>query len=428
MAVRIFSTKEQTRSKLIVPLAAAPVLSVPVTRYFGGNPQPLVSVGQKVLKYQLIACGTGAHSVNVHAPVSGEVTGIRESSLADGTMAWLVDIRNDFQETEARLPVLDIESCSPDVLLERIGEAGIVGAGGAQFPTAVKYSVDGKKIDTLIVNGAECEPYLNADYAVMSQQPEKLMAGIRLVNRILGAREVVIAIEGHNRELGQLLASCASQAGLACRITRLSDAYPQGSELQLIYTVTGKELPRGMRTAEAGIIVSNVGTIAAVHEAVVHSRPFVSRIVTVAGEAVAQPGNFEIRIGTPVRHVLETLAISYEGKTLVLGGPMMGRPVMDFSMPVTKGTGGLTVLPATPVKRNPCISCGYCADVCPMHLMPMMYDALRRKEQYGLMDEKYNLSACIECAACEYVCPSRVTLMESIRMGKARTKEKNRAC
>lgn len=427
MAVRFFSTKNQTRSKPIVSLATAPVLSVPLTRHFGGTPRPLVSIGQKVMKYQLIACDAGPFSVNVHSPVSGEVTGMRESLLADGTTACLVDIQNDFLETEARLPVLDLKTASSDALLQRIGEAGIAGAGGAQFPTAVKYRAGGKKIDILIINGAECEPYLNADYAVMSQQPEKLITGIGLINRILAAREVVIAVEGHNHELGRLLASCAGQAGIACRVVLLPEDYPQGSELQLIHAVTGKELPRGMRTAEAGVIVSNVGTVKAIYEAIVCSQPFVSRIVTVAGEGVAQAGNFEVRIGTPVRYVLETLAIPYEGRTLVLGGPMMGRLVTDLFMPVTKGTGGLIVLHGLPVWQEPCISCGYCADVCPMRLMPMKYDELRRQEKYSLMEEKYNLSSCIECGACEYVCPSRVPLLESIHMGKAKEREKNRA-
>ena len=423
MAARFFSTKSQTRFKQVVPLAAPPVLSVPLPRYFGGNPCPLVSIGQKVMKYQLIACDTGRYSVSVHAPVSGEVTGIRESLLADGTTALLVDIKNDFQETEARLPILNPETCSADILLQRISEAGIAGAGGAQFPTAVKYQCGGKEIDTLIINGAECEPYLNADYAVMSQQPEKLMVGISLINRILAAREVVIAIESHNREVGQRLVSFAGQAGLVCRMALLPDAYPQGSELQLIYAVTGKELPRNVRAAEAGIVVSNVGTVRAVYDAIVHSRPFVSRVVTVAGEGVGQAGNFEIRIGTPVRHVLKALAILHKGKKLVFGGPMMGRQVMDFSMPITKGTGGLIVLPDVAVRRSPCISCGYCADVCPMRLMPMKYDELRQKERYSVMAEKYSLFACIECGACEYICPSRVPLMESIRIGK----EKSRA-
>lgn len=427
MTARFFSTKSQTRSKKIVSLAPAPVLSVPLARYFGGAPRPVVSIGQKVMKYQLIACDTGPFSVNVHAPVSGKVIGIRESLLADGTMACLVDIQNDFLETEEKLPSLDIKNCTPDLLLQRIGEAGIAGAGGAQFPTAVKYQAGGKKIDTLIINGAECEPYLNADYAVMSQQPEKLMAGIGLINRILAAREVVIAIEGHNRELERLLVSCASQAGISCRVVLLPDDYPQGSELQLIYAVTGKELPRHMRAAAAGVIVSNVGTVRAVHDAVVCSQPFVSRVVTIAGEGMAQAGNFEIPIGMPVRHILETLSIPYEGKTWVLGGPMMGRPVTDFLTPVTKGTGGLIVLPGLPVRQNPCISCGYCADVCPMRLMPMKYDELRHKGKYGLMEEKYNLSACLECGACAYVCPSRVPLMESIRIGKAAERKKNRA-
>lgn len=421
--MHIFSMKNETKKMRIAPLADAPVLSVPLTRYFGSHPQPVVTVGEKVRKYQLIGEDISDLGLKTHSPVSGEVSDIQEYMLADHTTAVIVQIRNDFQENEVSLPVGSHETASPETLLSLIEAAGVVGEGGAQFPAAVKYRAGGKKISTFIINGAECEPYLTADYAIMSERTEKLLQGMRIINRILQAEEIIIAIEKQNRELETLFAPFLQQeAYRACRMAILSNQYPQGSELQLIKTVTGRELPRSLRPSEAGIIVSNVGTVDAVYDAVVHHRPVISRIVTVSGEAAGPQGNFEVRIGTPVSHLLNTLDITLEGKTLILGGPMMGRPVLDIAMPVTKGTGGLLILPEKAVRRENCISCGYCAEVCPMQLMPMKYEELHRKGRYAAMP-KYSLDSCIECAACEYICPSNVPLMESIRMGKIRVKE-----
>lgn len=407
----------------IASLANAPVLSVPLTRYFGSHPEPCVSIGEKVLKYQLLGEDTGALSLKTHAPASGEVCDIREYTLADHTKAVIVQIKNDFLEKALSLPVADHETASPETLLAWIDAAGVVGEGGAQFPAAVKYRAGGGRIETFIINGAECEPYLTADYVVMAERTEKLLKGIQIVNRVLQAKNIIIAIEKQNDALQQVFAPFLQQAAYAgYRMAVLPNQYPQGSELQLIRTLTGRELPRSLRPADAGIIVSNVGTVDAIYDAVVYRRPVISRIVTVSGEGAGQYGNFDVRIGTPVSHLLETLDIALEGKRLVLGGPMMGRPVTDIAMPVTKGTGGLLVLPERTVKRENCISCGYCAEVCPMRLMPMKYEELHRKGKYGLLP-KYSLDSCIECAACEYVCPSNVPLMESIRTGKTRIRE-----
>lgn len=421
--MHIFSMKDKTKKMRIATLADAPVLSVPLTRYFGSHPEPCVSIGEKVLKYQLLGEDSSALSLKTHSPVSGEVCDIQEYILADHSKAVIVQIKNDFLEETLTLPAADHETALPETLLAWIDAAGVVGEGGAQFPAAVKYRAGGGRIETFIINGAECEPYLTADYAVMAGRTEKLLKGIRIINRILQAKNIVIAIEKQNEELQQVFAPFLQQEAYAgYRMAALSNQYPQGSELQLIKTLTGRELPRSLRPADAGIIVSNVGTVDSVYDAVVYRRPVISRIVTISGEGTGHYGNFDIKIGTPVSHLLETLDITLEGKQLVLGGPMMGRPVLDIAMPITKGTGGLLVLPERPVRRENCISCGYCAEVCPMHLMPMKYEELHRKGKYGSL-QKYSLDSCIECAACEYVCPSNVPLMESIRTGKIRIRE-----
>jgi len=422
------SMKNRTKPAGIVSLPDAPVFYVPLTRYFGSDPRPLVSVGENVLKYQLIGKDFGSFSLKTHSPVSGEVCAIQEYILADHSRATVIQIKNDFRETEVNLPRTDHETLSPEELLEWIDDAGVAGQGGAQFPAAVKYRAGGAKIHTFIINGAECEPYLTADYALMAERTEKLFRGIYIVNRILRAENIIIAIERQNAELREVFAPFLQKEAYAgYRVDILPDAYPQGSELQLIRSVTGTELPRRLRPSEAGIIVSNVGTVCSICEAVVHQRPVISRIVTVSGEGAWRGGNFEVKIGTPVSHLLETLDIPLDGKTLVLGGPMMGRPVMDLTMPITKGSGGLLVLPEKTVRRENCISCGYCAEACPMRLMPMQYEALHRKGKYAAM-LKYGLESCIECASCEYVCPSNVPLMESIRTGKNRLWETSDAC
>lgn len=422
--MQIGSMKNKTKAMGITSLGEPPVFYVPLTRYFGSNPEPLVSVGENVFKYQLIGNTSGSFTLKTHSPVSGVVCDIRESILADHTKAVIIQIKNDFRETAVDLPFQDHETLSPEALLACIDEAGVAGQGGAQFPAVVKYRGHGPKINTFIINGAECAPYLTADYAIMAERTEPLLKGIQIVNRILKAENVIIAIEKQNEELKQLFMTLLQKKGeVNCRIAVLPDTYPQGSELQLIRSVTGVELPRSLRPSDAGMVVSNVGTVYAIHEAVVHRKPVISRIVTVSGEGAGRYGNFEVRIGTPVSHLLEKLDIAPDGKTLVLGGPMMGKPVQELATPITKGSGGLLVLPERTVRRENCISCGYCIEVCPMRLMPMKYAELHRKGKYAAM-EKYSLSSCIECAACEYSCPSRVPLMESIQVGKNRLQEK----
>jgi electron transport complex protein RnfC len=419
--------KGVTQKMRIASLAEASVFHVPLTRYFGSNPRPLVSVGESVLKYQLIGADTEGLPLKTHSPVSGTVSAIDEYVLADHTKAAIIRITNDFRETGAALPLLQYEKHSPETLLERIDAAGVVGHGGAQFPTAVKYRGIEREADTFIINGAECEPYLTADYSLMTQRTEQFFKGIHIANRILKAKNVVIAIEKQNEPLQQAFSPFLCQKAYAnYRLLVLPNTYPQGSELQLIRSVTGRELPRNLRPSDVGMVVSNVGTIYAIYDAVVHGKPVISRMVTVSGEEAGQYGNFEVKIGTPIHHLLEKLEISPAGKRLVLGGPMMGWPVSDLSMPITKGAGGLLILPLNTPKRKNCISCGYCIKACPMRLMPMKYDELHRKGKYALM-EKYNLFNCIECAACEYVCPSNVPLMESIRTGKSHLRKKEYA-
>ena len=406
-------------------LANAPFLYMPLSAYRGHFARPVVSEGERVLKYQLIAGLKDAFSANVHAPVSGTVAGIRDFSGLDGEKVPMLVLQNDFQEECVGLPAGEEGDPAPEAVLQAIEDAGIVGAGGAQFPAALKYRVAGENIDTFIINGVECEPYLTADYAVMRERTEAFLEGIRLVNLFLRASKVVIAIEEKNRELETVFAPFLAQPRYAgFRVKVVSGGYPQGSQWQLVRAVTGLEMAPPQHSAEKGIVVSNVATVYAAYQAVVEKRPVVSRILTVSGEGVEHPGNIEVPIGTPVGYVLEQMGVSPDRYTIVLGGPMMGRLVTDWSSPVTKGTNGVLVFERQTVDRENCIGCGRCIDACPMRLMPLKYAEGWRLGNLAMM-ERHDLSLCVECGACESVCPSNVPLMASIVSGKARLRERS---
>lgn len=420
------SLTKMTKGQPVRRLADSPFLYMPMSAYRGHFARPVVREGERVLKYQLVAEMKDAFSANVHAPVSGTVVGVREFSGADGDKVPLLVLQNDFQDECIVIPDEDRDDPSPEAVLQAIEEAGIVGAGGAQFPASLKYRLAGEDIETFIINGVECEPYLTADYAVMHERTEAFFEGIRLVNTLLRAKEVVIAIEEKNRELEAVFVPFLMQARYAgFRVRVVSGGYPQGSQWQLVCAVTGLELAPPQHAAEKGIVVSNVATVYAACQAVKEKRPVVSRILTVSGEGVEYPGNVEVPIGMPVGYVLEQMGISPDRYTIVLGGPMMGRLVTDWSSPVTKGTNGVLAFEREEIKRENCIGCGWCIDACPMRLMPLKYAEGWRLGNLAMM-KRYDLNLCVECGACESVCPCSVPLMASIFAGKARLREGSR--
>lgn len=422
--MHIFSMKGKTKGTKIQHISDAPLLHIPLQNYSNCIFEPQVKAGEVVKKYQLIGKTIYGFYTCIHSPVSGVVQDIRESLQSDGSLLPIIIIKNDFLETEVELPpAKDYKQYTSDELLSIIEHSGIVGEGGAQFPTASKYKPDGKKINTFIINGTECEPYLTADYALMAERTEEFFKGINIVNKILEAEDIVISIEEQNKELQDVFAPLLKRSEYSkFRVAVLSNNYPQGSELQLIKSITGIELPRNRRPREAGVIVSNVGTLHAVYQAVVNQKPVISRILTVSGEKAVNYGNFEIKVGTPVGHIVNTLGLPISNNTLIIGGPMMGKSVTDWNVPATKGTAGILLLEKENIKRNNCISCGYCVEVCPMKLMPMKFEEYYRKGKY-LSLERFSISSCIECAACEYICPSNVPLIESIKEGKNKLKQ-----
>lgn len=420
--MHIFSMKGKTKKSGIQLLKAPPVLYIPLSQHIGKPAEAIVEIGEKVKKYQLIAKATPGLSANVHSPISGTVIDISDCTLADGATTPAIVIENDWQDEVVANQQVS-ENITNDDIVDIIRKSGIVGEGGAQFPTDIKYNLEGSEIHTFIINGTECEPYLTADYALMAQHTEELLKGICIVNRILEAKDVVITIEEQNKELNKTFAPFLEKEEYKhIRIAILPNEYPQGGELQLIKSITGIELPRAKRPREVGVIVNNVGTIYSVYQAVSNNRPLISRFLTLSGEKSEKYGNFEVLIGTPISHILKESGVSLKDKHIVLGGPMMGKHAVNTDAPIIKGSSGILLLKEDKKQSHNCISCGYCVEVCPMKLMPMKFEEIYRGGKYFKL-EKYNISNCIECAACEYICPSNVPLIESIKKGKNKLKE-----
>ncbi len=389
---------------------SADMVAVSTSQSMGKPAIPSVTVGQTVKEGQLIARADGEISSDVFASISGTVTEIKD---IDGE-SYIV-IQSDGKNEKSYLPPLT--DPSGEAVKARIKEAGIVGLGGAGFPTAVKVAPR-TPVDTLIVNGAECEPYLTCDHRLMIEKTEEIARGARYIATALGVKKIIIGIEANKPD-----AIKAFEAFDDIQPVILRKQYPMGGEKQLIYVTTGRRVPLGKLPADAGVIVQNVGTCFAVCEAVELGKPLYERAVTVSGKAIASPKNLWVRVGTPVQSIVDFCGgESDTPKKVVLGGPMTGNALASYDVYTHKTTSGvllLTKAEAAFAEPTPCIQCGKCADVCPMHLMPMntaFYSAagdFESAEKYG------NARACIECGACEYICPAKRPLIQAIRMTKS---------
>ncbi len=429
--MKIESMKYMTKLKKLEKLPDPEYFFIPLSQHIGQVAKETVKKGDYVRQYEKIGEITGNISSNIHSPVSGSVEDIIENPLSNGVRVKTVKIKNDFEYNQMELEKIDISDICKlpkKKILEKIKEAGIVGEGGAQFPTYVKYSIGEKKIRTLILNGAECEPYLTSDYTVMKEYAEEMFNGIKIVDRLLDPEEIVIGIENENRNLEDVLLPIIKRDKLEkIRIQILPTAYPQGSELQLIKSVTGKELRKGSIPVDSGVIVSNVGTIKSVYYAVSEGIPVTERVVTISGEKLNKIGNYLLKIGTPLKHITDKLSPANDSK-IVFGGPMMGTEVefidRNKTVPVIKGTSGILFLSREidSIQRENCISCGACVDVCPMGLLPLYFEKYYSDGKIKKL-LRLNIDSYIECGACEYACPSRVPLISSIKNGKAEIRQ-----
>jgi len=415
--------KDRTSALGTSPLAAPERVYVPLSQHIGAPAKPCVEKGDEVAIGQMIGEPGGFVSAPIHSSVSGKVAGIEPRAGAMGIPVQCVVIENDGEDRRSEHDGAGDawEETPADELKERIRMAGIVGMGGAAFPTHVKLSPPpDKPIDTLILNGAECEPYLTADHRTMLERATDVVAGARILARILGVARTVVAVESNKPDAIQAL------DGAGAEIRTLAVKYPQGAEKQIIDACLQRQVPSGGLPMDVGVVVQNVGTAVAVADAVIRGRPLTERIVTVTGDAVGSPANLLVRVGTPVGELLAACDADLDGAAkLVLGGPMMGFAQTTPEPPVTKGTSGVLLLTGKHVDTRPpapCIRCGRCARACPMRLVPTEIGraGLARDVEASRSADAMD---CVECGSCAHDCPSRIPLVQQIRLAKAAVTE-----
>ncbi len=416
-----------------------------LSQHIGAPCQALVKKGDVVEAGQKIGDADAFVSAPVHSPVKGKVKDIslQPHAVQARSMGIVIDVDQEGSPVQAPCPDqfqpdFDETQYEPGKIRESLREAGLVGMGGAGFPTRVKVEPNPQMPkDTIIVNGCECEPYITCDYRVMMEWTHQVLAGIKLVRRASECESVFIGIEDNKpkaiKAMAEALAQTRHNEGIS--IVPVKTKYPQGGERQLIKAVTGKNVPTGGIPPMIGVLVINVATAAAVAEAVVCNRPLTHRVVTVSGEAVAEPGNYYVPMGLPTRELIEFCgSVTQHSAKVVMGGPMMGFSIADLSMPLTKTSGAITVLTKDQIgkakfqhRQTPCIRCGRCLEVCPENLNPTK---IAHAVKYKALDvaRNYYIAACIECGCCSYVCPANIELTGHIRTGKRYlAKQKNRA-
>ena len=418
--------KSYSAHKAIVEVPLPKKAIIPLAQHIGAPAKPLVEKGDMVKAGQLIAEAGGFVSANVHSPVSGKVMKIDNAIDAWGMPmpAIFIDVEGDIWEdgidtTPAFNAICKMESAE---IIDKIKKAGIVGLGGACFPTHVKLMPPpGKTAEILIVNGVECEPYLTCDHQLMLEHGKEIIMGIQILMKALNVKKAVIGIEKNKPDAIAAMEQLASHT-LGVSVQPLNLKYPQGGEKQLIDACIGRQIPSGALPIEVGAVVDNVATVYAVYQAVQKNMPLVSRVVTVTGKSVKKPGNYLVRFGTPLSELLDFAGgIPEDTGKIIGGGPMMGRAMSSVDMPCNKRVSGVLMMTKDEARRSEpqnCLRCGKCIGACPMGLEPYL---LAKQAEHGLFDdmEKHNIMDCIECGCCTFTCPSFRPLLDYVRMGKA---------
>ncbi|HLR35088.1 MAG TPA: electron transport complex subunit RsxC [Tissierellales bacterium] len=415
--------KEFTENLPIEKARAPEKVIIPLQQHIGAPCDPVVKVGDKVKVGQVIGQAEAFVSAPVHASISGTVKEIGSHVSPTGMTVNSITIEADGKnEVDPSLKPHDsLNELTKDEILSIIKDAGITGMGGASFPTYVKLSPPkDKKIDTIIINGSECEPYLTSDYRLMVENPEAIVFGLKVIMKAVGVGKGFIGIEDNKPEaIKKLREVCKNEKDI--KVVSLKAKYPQGDEKRVINAITNREVPSGGLPMDVGAIVSNAGTANAIGEAVRKGKPLYERIVTVTGKGIKEPKNLIVKIGTSFRDIIEECGgyAKAPGK-IIMGGPMMGISQYTDEVPVIKGTSGILVLTqedANPEPEQPCIKCGKCLEVCPVNLQPLYINKFTLKGRFDKAEE-YHALDCIECGACSYICPSKRTLVESIRLAK----------
>lgn len=425
--------KDETNGLPIRQFPFAPLIMLPMAQHIGAPSEILVREGQEVVRGQLLAKAGGYVSAPLHAPVSGAIRKIANVPTISGKMSpgiYLEAFPGSSQEVLEGTPV-DVETATPEEILQGIQDAGIVGLGGAAFPTHVKLKVpEGKTCDILMLNGIECEPYLTTDHRVMLEQSDDIFMGIRYLMKATGAMKTIIGIEANKKDAAEHLEkNIPDGAPISVKVVPVK--YPQGSEKMLITSILGREVPSGGLPIDVNVVVVNVATAAEIGRLLPHGRGIQERVVTITGPGVKKKGNFLIPVGTPLRFVLEQVGVDENISEVYMGGPMMGMAVSNLDISIVKGTSGIVVFTEKEVIRAdkiyPCIKCGACVDACPLMLNPSKLGILAKFEAYDEMAESYNLMDCFECGSCTYVCPSNIPLVQYFRLSKSIVRKRQSA-
>ncbi len=404
---------------------------LPLSQHTGAPARPVVRVGDAVRRGQLVAEPGGFVSMALHSPVTGRVAALAPRRHPSGRLVEALEIEIDpfSAQTLAGRPPLDPFALSDEEFVAEVQRAGLVGLGGAAFPTHVKYKLPpGKRVTRLVVNGCECEPYLTTDHRLMVEHPAEILRGADIVARRLGVEETVIGVELNKPDAIAALEREVAASGLGgrMRVVPLRVKYPQGAEKMLLEALYGIEVPSGGLPLDVGCVVNNVGTMAALADWFDRGWPLIERVVTVAGPGVGRPANLLVPLGTPVRAVLEHCGgLAHETREVVMGGPMMGTPLAGLDVPVLKGTSGLLAFTSADTRlpaEYTCIKCGRCVDACPQFLNPSRLQRLARAGRYDEM-QRYFVKDCVECGSCTFACPSGIPVVQLIRVAKSALRE-----
>lgn len=419
--------KKWSNTKPIEVMELPDIVNIPLGQHIGAPATAIVKKGDKVVTGQLIAMATGFVSANIHSPISGTVTAVDMMPNGQGLRQMMVTIKREGDEW---LPEIDRSTeikreCLLDgaAIMERIKQAGIVGMGGASFPSHVKLSIpNGCKAEYLIVNGVECEPYLTSDHRVMLERGEELLIGVEILKRMLNVDNVIIGVENNKPDAIAHLKGLIKSKGYGVKVEPLKVQYPQGGEKQLIAAVTGRQVPPPPALPiHVGAVVINASTVVAIYDAVQKNKPLIERVVTITGKGMQNPCNLLARVGTPISKLIEKAGGLPDGDVKVVnGGPMMGRAMVNVDAPVVKACSGITIFNAEEVYRveaDTCIKCAKCVAACPMGLEPYLLSKLSRKQLWDRA-ESDRITDCIECGSCQYTCPAGLPLVDFIRLGK----------
>lgn len=425
---------KETASIAIRRLPFASRLTIPLSQHIGKPSRAIVRAGQEVLRGETIAEADGHVSVPAHAPVSGVVEAIDLRPTLSGEWQECIVIRSYESATQEVIygASLDAEKLTAEEIIQAVQDTGMVGLGGAAFPTHAKLAAPkGHPIEHLLVNGCECEPFLTADHRMMVEWPQHLITGIRFALKATGAKKALIGVEDNKPDAIAAIANLLP-AGSNISVHAVKTKYPQGAAEMLVKALLGRELPVGARSYQIGVVMQNVGTLAELGRLIPQRQSFIERVVTVAGSGVGKPGNYLVPIGTPLRFVLEHAGSPRDAVEVILGGPMMGSAIASLDVPVTKAISGILVFDRSTIsaesrKVYPCIHCGECVNACPKGLNPSTLGMLAARREFDQMVDDFHLDDCFECGCCSYVCPSHIPLAQQFRVARQFLSERQAA-